>query len=195
MLAPTIIIVHRAKPTSNAHRNAYAQHLVFKPITNLPPFKEKHLLPYLHTCKQTCRILSPFLLNFKQPCTCNLQVLMNNATSLLLLVPSGPSTHTSLFVSVLQAAALGGQLIAHCRREAELGLVTPQELLQSAQRQRCYLGYIPQPPQVLLPAQVAPTCTSPGSSSCFCTQGGERRSDACKGVGISIVNSDVESST
>ena len=36
----------------------------------------------------------------------------------------------------------------HCRREADLGLVTPQELLQSAQRQRCYLGYIPQPPQV-----------------------------------------------
>lgn len=48
----------------------------------------------------------------------------------------------------VQAAALGGQLVAHCRREADLGLVTPQELLQSAQRQRCYLGYIPQPPQV-----------------------------------------------
>ena len=51
---------------------------------------------------------------------------------------------------MVQAAALGGQLIAHCRREADLGLVTPQELLQSAQRQRCYLGYIPQPPQVSL---------------------------------------------
>ncbi|KAL3145939.1 hypothetical protein ABBQ38_015299 [Trebouxia sp. C0009 RCD-2024] len=49
--------------------------------------------------------------------------------------------------NVAQAAALGGQLVAHCRREADLGLVTPQELLQSAQRQRCYLGYIPQPPQ------------------------------------------------
>ncbi len=48
----------------------------------------------------------------------------------------------------MQAAALGGQLAAHCRREGDLGLVTPQELLQSAQRQRCYLGYIPQPPQV-----------------------------------------------
>ena len=50
--------------------------------------------------------------------------------------------------SVVQAASLGGQLAVHCRREADLGLVTPQELLQSAQRQRCYLGYIPQPPQV-----------------------------------------------
>ncbi|KAL3155854.1 hypothetical protein ABBQ32_012863 [Trebouxia sp. C0010 RCD-2024] len=49
--------------------------------------------------------------------------------------------------NIAQAAALGGQLVAHCRREADLGLVTPQELLQSAQRQRCYLGYIPQPPQ------------------------------------------------
>ncbi|KAL0037828.1 hypothetical protein WJX79_000733 [Trebouxia sp. C0005] len=49
--------------------------------------------------------------------------------------------------NVAQAAALGGQLAAHCRREGDLGLVTPQELLQSAQRQRCYLGYIPQPPQ------------------------------------------------
>lgn len=48
----------------------------------------------------------------------------------------------------MQAATLGGQLAAHCRREADLGLITPQELLQSAQRQRCYLGYIPQPPQV-----------------------------------------------
>lgn len=47
-----------------------------------------------------------------------------------------------------QAATLGGQLAAHCRREADLGVITPQELLQSAQRQRCYLGYIPQPPQV-----------------------------------------------
>ena len=50
----------------------------------------------------------------------------------------------------VQAAALGGQLAAHCRREGDLGLVTPQELLQSAQRQRCYLGYIPQPPQVCM---------------------------------------------
>lgn len=51
----------------------------------------------------------------------------------------------------MQAATLGGQLAAHCRQEADLGLITPQELLQSAQRQRCYLGYIPQPPQVTSP--------------------------------------------
>ena len=51
---------------------------------------------------------------------------------------------------LMQAAALGGQLAAHCRREGDLGLVSPQELLQSAQRQRCYLGYIPQPPQVCM---------------------------------------------
>lgn len=55
----------------------------------------------------------------------------------------------------MQAAALGGQLAAHCRREGDLGLVTPQELLQSAQRQRCYLGYIPQPPQVCIHVSAA----------------------------------------
>jgi len=70
------------------------------------------------------------------------------------MVPSKCGVHmvpSKFVVHMVQAATLGGQLAAHCRREGDLGLVTPQELLQSAQRQRCYLGYIPQPPQVCSP--------------------------------------------